>query len=221
MKKIIVSIISPLFLVASLNEANLNDIQQLVDHKNKKILILNKKDLNEYLKSNKLLKANEDIPLKINEKPFQEIIIDNSNNSEFEKVSNVETNKMVDKKISKVNDQSLIIEKPKTSIIKETVVQKENEKINSLVEVNITNYNEYINNIHVNSKKNIKMNLVDLLKATKYLFDNNLENIYKEEIKANLLKVAKEDKNIDYAFFEEAVSNMNQQTINELVSNFE
>lgn len=221
MKKIIVSIISPLFLVASLNEANLNDIQQLVDHKNKKILILNKKDLNEYLKSNKLLKANEDIPLKINEKPFQEIIIDNSNNSEFEKVSNVETNKMVDKKISKVNDQSLIIEKPKTSIIKETVVQKENEKINSLVEVNITNYNEYINNIHVNSKKNIKMNLVDLLKATKYLFDNNLENKYKEEIKANLLKVAKEDKNIDYAFFEEAVSNMNQQTINELVSNFE
>ncbi|WP_323585503.1 hypothetical protein [Aliarcobacter butzleri] len=221
MKKIIVSIISPLFLVASLNEANLNDIQQLVDHKNKKILILNKKDLNEYLKSNKLLKANEDIPLKINEKPFQEIIIDNSNNSEFEKVSNVETNKMVDKKISKVNDQSLTIEKPKTSIIKETVVQKENEKINSLVEVNITNYNEYINNIHVNSKKNIKMNLVDLLKATKYLFDNNLENKYKEEIKANLLKVAKEDKNIDYAFFEEAVSNMNQQTINELVSNFE
>ena len=63
------------------------------------------------------------------------------------------------------------------------------------------------------------MSFGDLIKATKYLFDNNLEEKYKVELKPELLQAAKKIENIDMLFFEEALNNMNSQTINELASN--
>ena len=185
------------------SEAPLNEIQNLIDNKNKKIFILEKKDLKDVLIEKKPLpiisNTLETKKIVVSNAPIQEIVMNNNTGDTTQKNISIVNKPITDKKV--VEAAPLINVKPF-----------------EVVE-NITNYNEYINTIKSNNKKNISMSFSDLIKATKYVFDNNLEPKYSTELKPNLLKESKKIKNIDTLFFEEALNNMNKQTINELASN--
>ena len=208
MKKLIFAFVPFCSLIAN-NEAPLNEIQSLIDTKNKKIYILEKKDLKDVLIENKplpVITSNnfESKNTIVSSEPIQEIVMNNSNTENTTRNKSLVVNKPIEKK---VNDVSSIPTNLVNTPVAITVVD------------NITNYNEYINSIKSTNTKNITMSFSDLIKATKYVFDNNLENKYSSELKPKLLEEAKKIGNIDMLFFEEALNNMNKQTINELASN--
>ncbi len=228
MKKI-VFIILPLFLFGK-QEAPLNEIESLIDNKHKKIFILDKKDLNDVLVVNKpfqtaVIDNNNNKSLKIKSGEVKEIIInsdpieDVKNNTTPVVIKNSNIAVPLNKELSKGPSSTIsVLDNNNDTKNKANVLTSSLAPVVPVVD-NITNYNEYINSLKSTNKKNINMSFGDLIKATKYLFDNNLEEKYKVELKPELLQAAKKIENIDMLFFEEALNNMNKQTINELASN--
>ncbi len=168
------------------DEMMLSEINKLVNGNDKKIILINKNDLNQYLKDEPKQK-DDDLVRRMGDKPMQEIVMTQS-----EPV--VATNN---------DSQKTVIQKEAIKPIKEVepIVQKEAIKPVEVKkqQIIVSTPDEFIKNIDI-TEKDIRLNLNDLLLVTKHLFEKNLQSKYYSQLKKLLLDEATKNKQIDYLF---------------------
>lgn len=173
------------------DEMSLHDLNKLTNGENKKIVLVNKNELNQYIKDEP-----KDLTKTMKDGPIQEIVMTQSNSvSTLPKIESKSINKVEN---VKKDTEEKIIEIKKQPLI-------------------IDSFDKYVKNID-NKDKEIKLNLKDLLLSTKYVFEKNIHNLHYPLLKKYLLEEGKKNQNLDFDFFEEAVNNMNIKTANELLT---
>lgn len=182
-----------LFFLSSLyaDEMSLYELNKLTNGENKKIVLVNKNELNQYIKDEP-----KDLTKTMKAGPIQEIIMTQSNS--------VSTPPQIESKsINKVENVKKDTEEKIVEVKKQTLI--------------IDSFDKYVKNID-NKDKEIKLNLKDLLLSTKYVFEKNIHTLHYPLLKGYLLEEGKKNQNLDFDFFEEAVNNMNIKTANELLT---
>lgn len=143
----------------------------------------------------------------------QAVLIDKKNLHNFIVNSSKENNVGT---ISNVNlaVENVVLEK---QIIKEESINNQNGNY-----FLIQNKTDFINNIN-ESNKQYKLNLLEALSITKYLYDNNLQKKYYPIIKALIIKDSKNYKQIDEITFnydiEYMTASVAEKMINEIFNN--